>query len=164
MKNIRIILIKIATQIFLLLLALITLLPFVYIILISFGKNVISAGAKIPKEFTFDNYKELFQATKFLNWLSNSLIIGLCTMVITVILVSVTVYVFSVCASSARKTVQLSFVDSNLSAYAVDGFDIQNLCGHRPVKQNAGFNHHRFNLGFGRIGDDCQRILRYHSL
>ena len=95
MKNIRIILIKIATQIFLLLLALITLLPFVYIILISFGKNVISAGAKIPKEFTFDNYKELFQATKFLNWLSNSLIIGLCTMVITVILVSVTVYVFS---------------------------------------------------------------------
>ncbi|HOE78089.1 MAG TPA: ABC transporter permease subunit [Bacilli bacterium] len=95
MKNIRIILIKIATQIFLLLLALITLLPFVYIILISFGKNVISAGAKIPKEFTFDNYKELFQATKFLNWLSNSLIIGLGTMVITVILVSVTVYVFS---------------------------------------------------------------------
>lgn len=89
------ILIKIATQAFLLFLAFITLLPFIYIILISFGKNVISAGAKIPKEFTFENYKQLFQATKFLNWLGNSILIGLCTMIITVLLVSVTVYVFS---------------------------------------------------------------------
>nr|HPN90997.1 sugar ABC transporter permease [Bacilli bacterium] len=71
MKNIRIILIKIATQIFLLLLALITLLPFVYIILISFCKNVISAGAKIPKEFTFDNYKELFGRLNFLSYYKN---------------------------------------------------------------------------------------------
>jgi arabinogalactan oligomer/maltooligosaccharide transport system permease protein len=86
---------KSLVQLCLLLLAVVILLPFVYIVLISFGKNVIGTSTVVPKELTFDNYIKLFNETGFLDWFKNSLIVALGTMVIAVILVSVTVYVFS---------------------------------------------------------------------
>jgi arabinogalactan oligomer/maltooligosaccharide transport system permease protein len=86
---------NISMQFLLFLLALITLFPLVYIILIAFGKNVISVASDLPKEFTFDNFIKLFTETKFLNWLGNSLIISFATLFIAVILVSVAAYVFS---------------------------------------------------------------------
>lgn len=86
---------KIFIHLFLFILAIGTLLPFVYAIGISLGKNVISAGDKFPKAFTIDNYILLFQETKFLNWIFNSLIISFATMIIAVIFVSLTVYTFS---------------------------------------------------------------------
>lgn len=87
--------IKILTHLFLIFLAIGTLLPFGYAVGISLGKNVISANDHFPKEFTFQNYQRLFQETKFLNWMANSLLISICTMIIAVIFVSVTVYTFS---------------------------------------------------------------------
>ncbi len=86
---------KIITQVFLIFLSLVTILPFAYIVLIAFGKNVVGTSATIPKEFTFDNFHRLFVETKFLDWMGNSLLISASTMVIATIFVSLAVYVFS---------------------------------------------------------------------
>lgn len=86
---------QIVIQIFLAMLAFIVVLPFVYIVLISFGKNVASASSTIPTAFTFENYARLFSETKFLSWLSNSVIIGAGTMLVAIVFVSISVYVFS---------------------------------------------------------------------
>ena len=88
-------LVKLLIQIFLLLLAVAVLVPFVYIMLISFGKNVVGTNTIIPQELTFDNYIKLFAQTGFLRWMGNSLIVALGTMAIAVVLVSISVYVFS---------------------------------------------------------------------
>ena len=82
-------------QFILFILALVTLFPFVYILLIALGKNVISTNTFIPDKFTLDNFKSLFNETSFLNWLQNSFIIAFTSMVIAVVLVSISVYVFS---------------------------------------------------------------------
>jgi arabinogalactan oligomer/maltooligosaccharide transport system permease protein len=82
-------------QIFLFLLAVITLFPLIYIFLISIGKNVISASTFLPESFTLENYQRLFKETHFLNWLANSFIISGVSMFLTLVLVSVSVYVFS---------------------------------------------------------------------
>lgn len=86
---------QIVIHIFLFLLAVITLLPFAYIVLIALGKNVISSSTFIPEAFTLDNFKTLFKETKFLNWLGNSFVIAGVTMIMALVLVSVSVYVFS---------------------------------------------------------------------
>lgn len=86
---------KCLTHLLLIILAVTTLVPFVYIVLISFGKNVIGTSTVIPDEFTLENYRKLYTETKFFNWLGNSLLIAFMTMIFAVILVSISVYVFS---------------------------------------------------------------------
>ena len=88
-------LIKIVMHLFLVCLLIVTITPFAYIILIAFGKNIVGTSATIPKEFTLQNFQRLFTETKFINWIGNSLIISLMTMVIATLFVSITVYVFS---------------------------------------------------------------------
>lgn len=80
---------------FLIILAVITLTPFVYILLIAFGKNVMGSASTLPTEYTFDNFIRLFSETHFVDWMRNSVVISLITMVVSVLFVSVTVYVFS---------------------------------------------------------------------
>lgn len=82
-------------QAFLLVLAICVLVPFVYIVLISFGKHVSGTGTVVPKELTLENYAKLFTQTGFLRWMGNSLFVALGTTLIAVLLVSVSVYVFS---------------------------------------------------------------------
>ncbi len=86
---------SIIVQILLAFLAVIVLFPFLYVVLISFGKNVVSTDATFPTEYTFDNYKRLFDETNFLKWMGNSLLVAACTVVIAIVFVSVSVYVFS---------------------------------------------------------------------
>jgi len=86
---------QIAIHIFLIFLALIILLPVAYIILISFGDNVVGTDAVVPENFSLGNYKKLFAETKFLSWLINSLLISLGTTAIAVIIISISVYAFS---------------------------------------------------------------------
>ena len=62
---------KILLQVLLFLLALVTLFPLIYVLIIAFGKNVISATTFIPEGFTFE-ISSLFRETKFANWLANS--------------------------------------------------------------------------------------------
>jgi len=86
---------NILIQTFLVLMAFITVLPFAYIILIAFGKNIVGTSATIPTEYTFDNFRRLFSETEFLSWAMNSLVISLVTMIVSTIFVSICVYVFS---------------------------------------------------------------------
>lgn len=88
-------LIKIAIQIFLFLLAVVVLIPFVYIVLMAFGKNVISVSSNIPREFSLTNFSNLFKETKFLRWMGVSFFVSGVTMVLSIVLVSVSVYVLA---------------------------------------------------------------------
>lgn len=83
------------THLALMLLAGLVLLPFLYVLLISFGQGVVGIGAAVPEAFTADNYRRLFSETLYLQWLSNSLVISLVTALAALVLVSVSVYVFS---------------------------------------------------------------------
>lgn len=94
-NNLKAVSSKIGVQIFLFVLAIITLIPFLYIILMSIGKDVISVNSKLPTEFTLNNFQNLFKATKFLNWMKVSFLVSGTTLVISVVLVSVCVYVIS---------------------------------------------------------------------
>ncbi|MDD4493727.1 MAG: ABC transporter permease subunit [Eubacteriales bacterium] len=86
---------NILTHVFLILLAITVLVPVIYIILISIGDNIVGTDTVIPESFSLDNYRKLFTETKFLSWIRNSVIVALCTMALSVFLVSVSVYVFS---------------------------------------------------------------------
>ncbi|HAA85654.1 MAG TPA: sugar ABC transporter permease [Kosmotogaceae bacterium] len=86
---------KVIVHVILLTLALITVVPFLYVILISFGKNVIDTSALFVREFTLENYARLFGDTYFLNWILNSLLLATATMFVAVIIVSISVYCFS---------------------------------------------------------------------
>lgn len=94
-KRVKATLSKAIMHLFLIMLLVVTLTPFLYIIMIAFGKNIVGTSATIPKEFTLENFQRLFVETKFINWIGNSLIIALMTMVIATVFVSITVYVFS---------------------------------------------------------------------
>ncbi|NSW91425.1 MAG: ABC transporter permease subunit [Firmicutes bacterium] len=83
-------------NLFLLIFALSVLIPVLYMIVISFGKNVMSLETGVlPKELTLKNYYDLFTKHQFLDWIKNSLIISLGTMVLTVVLTSLGAYTFS---------------------------------------------------------------------
>ena len=86
---------ELVIQLFLLVLAILVLLPFVYILLISLGDNVADVSSTVPKSFSLNNYAKLFSETKFLNWLGNSVVVALGTMLVAIVLVSAAVYVFS---------------------------------------------------------------------
>ncbi len=86
---------QLLAQTFLFVLAAITLTPFFYIVLIAFGKNIVGTSATIPRELTIANFERLFRETRFLDWVKNSLLVALVTMVVATVFVAVTVYVFS---------------------------------------------------------------------
>ncbi|HPY97878.1 MAG TPA: ABC transporter permease subunit [Clostridia bacterium] len=79
----------------LIVLALIVLIPFVYILLISFGKDLLDITGYGDMGFSVDNYEKLFTETKYLHWLGNSLLVSLATMLISLVMVSVASNVFS---------------------------------------------------------------------
>ena len=76
-------------------LALIVLVPFAYILLISFGKDMLHITGYGDTGFSIGNYERLFSDTKYLYWLGNLLIISLVSMLISLIMVSVASNVFS---------------------------------------------------------------------
>ncbi len=80
---------------FLVVLAFVTILPFGYIVLLSFGEGVVGAEATIPEAFTLGNYRALFEETAFASWFINSLLLSLAAMGIAIVLVSLSVYAFS---------------------------------------------------------------------
>ena len=88
-------LVQLSLHAFLVLLALITILPFAYIVMLSFGEGVIGTEATIPESFTLDNYRQLFTETAFASWFINSIVLAGLSMGIALVLVSLAVYAFS---------------------------------------------------------------------
>ena len=74
--------VRIFTQFFLLLVAVSVSIPFMYVVIISFGNNVTSGAAIIPDSYTLDNYRRLFSDTQFPRWITNSLILAVFSMLL----------------------------------------------------------------------------------
>lgn len=87
---------QIGLNIFLGIVALTVVVPFIAIALISFGKDVIVAsGSFFPTEYTFQNYINVFKEFRFTNWLWNSIYLALGTMVISVAITTISVFALS---------------------------------------------------------------------
>ncbi len=98
-------LIYLLLNLLLLVFALSVLVPVSYMIVISFGENVVSLDSGIlPGKFTLKNYHDLFTKHQFVDWMRNSLIISLGTMALTTILTSLGAYAFSRLDFYGKKT------------------------------------------------------------
>ena len=96
-----------ACHILLAVLSIIWILPIIYVVLTSFRKELGSYKTYIiPKEFTLDNYINLFTDTKLLDfkqWFFNTLVIALCVMLISGFMVIAVSYCMSRLRFKARK-------------------------------------------------------------
>ncbi|HHZ06738.1 MAG TPA: sugar ABC transporter permease [Clostridiales bacterium] len=90
-------------------LSIIWLLPLVWIVMTSFrGEQQVYINYIIPKTWTFDNYVRLFTDTGIMNypkWFMNTLIVSICTCVISTISVLMVSYTFSRLRFKSRKAI-----------------------------------------------------------
>ena len=88
----------------LILLALLWIVPIIWIILASFStqKGYISPSF-FPTEFTLDNYVRLFTETDFPTWVLNTIIIAVCNTVLTTLFTVLTAYALSRFRFKTRK-------------------------------------------------------------
>lgn len=111
-----------ACHILLAVLSIIWVLPIVYVVLTSFRKEGGTYKSYIiPKEFTLDNYKNLFsnnQVLDFKQWFINTFIIALCVMLISGFMVIAVSY----CMSRLRFKMRKSFMNIALVLGMFPGF------------------------------------------
>lgn len=87
---------KIGLNIFLGILAVTVIIPFIAIFLISFGKDMILTGGNLfPTEYTLENYIAVFREYRFFNWMWNSVYLALGTMAISVLVTTISVFALS---------------------------------------------------------------------
>jgi arabinogalactan oligomer/maltooligosaccharide transport system permease protein len=89
------ILIKFLTFTELTLVAVLIILPVIYMIGSSFARTSGLPTTFLPREYTLDNYKKLFDETDFWMWLANTASIAVLTMLISVVFVTGAGYVFA---------------------------------------------------------------------
>lgn len=76
--------------------ALLVLIPIVWIVLSSFNVgNGLASSTLIPKQLTADNYRRLFSTTSYAQWFLNSLSIAVLNAVVSVLLIMVTAWIMS---------------------------------------------------------------------
>ena len=111
-----------ACHILLAVLSIIWVLPIVYVVLTSFRKEGGTYKSYIiPKEFTLDNYKNLFsnnQVLDFKQWFINTFIIALCVMLISGFMVIAVSY----CMSRLRFKMRKPFMNIALVLGMFPGF------------------------------------------
>lgn len=91
-------------QIVLSILAIIWVIPLIYLFVQSFRKEPGAwSPTFFPQTWTLDNYKRLFTETKFLRWYGNTLLIAIISCAITAIFVLAVAYAFSRIRFKARK-------------------------------------------------------------
>lgn len=95
----------------LIIMALVVLVPIVWIVGTSFNEqsSLLSATA-FPENPTVSHYVELIKETKFLNWYANTLKIALANMLLSVVITSLTAYVFSRFKFKGKKAGLLSIL------------------------------------------------------
>ncbi len=95
----------------LIIMALIVLVPIIWIVGTSFNEqsSLLSATA-FPENPTIAHYVELIKETKFLSWYGNTLKIAVANMAISVVLTSLTAYVFSRFKFKGKKAGLLSIL------------------------------------------------------
>lgn len=103
----------------LILLAVLWIIPIVWVIFASFSNQVgYMSDSFFPKEWTLDNYTKLFTETDFLVWVKNTLIIALCNTVLTTLFTVLTAYALSRFRFKMRK----AFINITLILGMFPGF------------------------------------------
>lgn len=117
----------VSLQVFFIALCLITLIPILYALSVSFNANnsLLSADFSfVPKAFTLENYKAVFTEKPVLLWFKNSVIIAICTVAIALLVSIPAAYAFSRMRFRGRKTllnmlILLNAFPSLLSMFAI---------------------------------------------
>lgn len=110
-KNGASILGKIAVYALLISISIIILLPVIWIVLASFNSGTsLFSTSLIPKEPTLIHYKNLFTKTQFPIWYLNTLKIATINMVVSVILTTMSAYVFSRFRFKGRKSALMTMM------------------------------------------------------
>ena len=93
-------------QIILTVLSILWVVPLFYLIVQSFRKEPGAwSPTFFPQEWTLDNYKRLFTETEFPRWYGNTLLISVCSCIITTLFVLAVAYAFSRIKFKARKPI-----------------------------------------------------------
>lgn len=97
-------LVRSAIYVFLIVLCVIWLIPFVYLIFQAFrGESTAMVTYIIPKEWSLKNFEALFTKTNFLKWYLNTLIIALANAVLQTVIVLCVAYALSRMRFKGRK-------------------------------------------------------------
>lgn len=99
--------------IFLLLVTFIVLYPIVFVISAAFSPGNTATGLSIipfSDGFTFEHFTYLFSETNFMLWFENTLIIAICTCILSVIICSLAAYVFSRFRFALKKSMLMSLL------------------------------------------------------
>ncbi|MDE5780003.1 MAG: sugar ABC transporter permease [Lachnospiraceae bacterium] len=99
--------------IFLLLVTFIVLYPIVFVISAAFAPGNTATGLSIvpfSDGFTFEHFTYLFSETNFMLWFENTLIIAICTCILSVIICSLAAYVFSRFRFALKKSMLMSLL------------------------------------------------------
>lgn len=103
----------VALIIFLVLISLIVLYPIVFVISAAFAPGNTATGLSIipfAGGFTFDHFTYLFNETNFALWFQNTLIIAICTSVLSVVVCSLAAYIFSRFKFVLKKTMLMALL------------------------------------------------------
>ncbi len=99
------------TYIFLLAIALMVILPVFYIIMMSFNADrSLYIDTILPTNYSADAYVRLFESTNYLSWYGNTLIVGLMTAFLEILLVLPTSYALSRLRFAGRKSYLMVFL------------------------------------------------------
>ena len=104
---------KIIIYIFLIVTALITIYPLLYVFSAAFSKGQsISALNIIPfgDGINFNHFRYLFKETNYLNWFKNTFIVAALTSALTVLIASLSAYVFSRFNFTIKKTMLMTLL------------------------------------------------------
>ena len=86
----------VAAQIGLTLIAFFWLIPIIWIVLQSFrGEPGAITYTFFPREWTFDNFVRLFRDTMFMRWFGNTLIVAICSCVLSTVITLMVAYAMS---------------------------------------------------------------------
>lgn len=84
--------------------AFVVIYPIVWIVGAAFNPvNSISSSTPIPENPTLDNFKELFEKTKYLNWYKNTFYVATMTMIFAAIINTLTAFIFARFEFKGRK-------------------------------------------------------------
>lgn len=87
-----------ALNLFFILLCFVTLIPILYALSVSFnGQNSLLSSdfSFIPKEFTLDNYRQVFLGEEIISWFANSMLLAVSTVVLSLAVAIPAAYCFS---------------------------------------------------------------------
>ncbi len=95
---------KILVYVELIFMAFVVIYPIVWIVGAAFNPvNSISSSTPIPENPTLDNFKELFEKTKYLNWYKNTFYVATMTMIFAAIINTLTAFIFARFEFKGRK-------------------------------------------------------------